>query len=153
MSAADNVALARRFAERALGAGDMAAFDEIVADDIVVETGLKPDAPIRGKAEYGAVIGERLGAILSNASMDVEEVAALGEDRAMVRFTASADHTGSLWGVPATGRRITMREVHIMRFRDGKLVENLVGGLNPLDWEMIHAAPIRAMLPSTRETA
>ena len=148
-----NAALARRFVERALGAGDMAAFDEIVGDDVVVNTGLKPDGEIRGKAEYGRIVGERLGAILSDATMRVDEVAELVDGRVLVRFAATAVHSGSLWGVPATGRRITMHELHLMRFEGGKLVESLVGGLNPLDWEMLHAGPIAAMLFPEAEAA
>lgn len=142
----DVTALARRFAERALGAGDAAAFDALVHDDDVVETGLKPEGPIRGKAEYGRVIAETLGAAISGASLTVDEVLDAGPGRAVVRFTAHGDHTGELWGVPPTGRRITMREIHLMRFEGGRLVENIVGGMNPLDWETIFAAPTAAKL-------
>lgn len=138
--------LARRFVERALGMGDMAAFDEIVAEDVVVHTGLKPTGSIRGKAEYKRVLAETLGRVFSDGEMAVDDVAATSDGRVVVRFTARATHTGALWGIQPTGRRITMREMHFMRFRDGGLVENWVGGLNPLEFEMIFAPAIAAML-------
>lgn len=142
--AAANVALARRFVEDALGKGDMAAFDEIVADDVWVSTGLKPGAPITSKAEYGAVIGATLGSALdfSTATMVLHECVATTDGRVVARFTAEADHTGMINGVAATGRRLVLSETHLLGFRDGKLVENYVGALNPLMWEMVYAPVI-----------
>ena len=73
--------LARRFVERALGMGDMAAFDEIVAEDVVVHTGLKPTGSIRGKAEYKRVLAETLGRVFSDGEMAVDDVAATADGR------------------------------------------------------------------------
>lgn len=141
-----NTAAARRFVERALGAGDTAAFGELVADDVVVHSGLKPTGPIRGKAEYARTLAETLGALSDWSAMAVDDVAATADGRVVVRFSVEATHTGPLWGVGPTGRRVRMREIHLMRFRDGRLVENWVGGLNPLDFEMLFAPAITAML-------
>lgn len=138
--------LARRFVERALGMGDTAAFDEIVAEDVVVHSGLKPTGPIRGKEEYRRQLAETLGRVFSDGVMTIDDVAATTDGRVVVRFTAAATHTGALWGIAPTGRRITMKEIHFMRFRDGELVENWVGGLNPLEFEMLFAPAITAML-------
>lgn len=144
---ARNTATARRFVEQVLGMGDLAAFDEIVADAVVVNTGLKPEGPINGKAEYGAILHETLEVPFSDGEMRIDEVSPLVDGRVAVRFWAAATHTGPLWGVAATGRRIEMREIHLMRFDDaGRLIENHVGGLNPLEFEMLFAAPIAAKL-------
>lgn len=141
-----NVRAARRFCERALGAGDMAVFDEIVAEDVTVHSGLKPTGPIRGKEEYREQLARTLGRVFSDGEMRLDDVAATADGRVVVRFTAAATHTGALWGIEPTGRRITMKEIHFMRFRDGRLVENWVGGLNPLEFEMLFAPAIAAML-------
>lgn len=137
-----NLAAARRFVEDALGKGDARAFDELVADDVWVSSGLKPDAPIRGKAEYGQVLARTIGSALSNGRLQIDEAVPTPDGRVLVRFTAEADHTGSVDGIEASGRRLTLAEMHLLRFRDGRIVENLVGALNPLQWEMLFAPAI-----------
>lgn len=141
---AANLAAARRFAERVLGMGDMQAFDELVADDVWVSTGLKPGAPVTSKTEYAQVIGSTIGTALSNGAMTIHEVLATLDGAVIVRFTAEADHTAEIEGVAPTNKRFTLSETHLMRFRDGKLIENYVGALNPLHWEMTYAKPITA---------
>ena len=64
----------------------------------------------------------------------------------IVRFEAAADNTGALNGIPATNKRFTFCELHLMRFADGKLVENWVGGLNPLMYETWQAPAVVPLL-------
>lgn len=140
-----NLAAARRFVEGVLGGAEPTAFFEVVHPDIVVDTGLKPDGKIRGAAEYGQVLGATMGTAFSNGRMEIKDIAALLDGRVIVRFEASADNTGDLNGVKATGQRFTFCELHLMRFQDGKLIENWVGGLNPLQFE-VWQAPASAPL-------
>lgn len=145
-----NASVVRAFVEQGLGRGDLTAFDRYVAADVWVSTGLKPSAPITSLEEYKSVVASTLAVALSpnNATLDIEELLTTIDGRVIVRFVARADHTGDLYGVPATGRRLTLAETHLMCVRDGKIVENYVGGLNPLQWEMIYSAEIgRAVLP------
>lgn len=116
---ARNLTAVRRFVDGVLGSADPAAFAEVVAEGVVVDTGLKPDGRINGREEY---------------------------DRIMVRFEASADNTGALNGVAATGRRFAFCELHLVRFEDGKLVENPIGGLNPLMYETWQAPAMAPLL-------
>jgi predicted ester cyclase len=133
----ENVRLARRFVEGVLGGADPSAFHELVDDNVWVSTGLKPDAPITSKAEYGQVLGSTLGKAFSEGVMKIEDIVETADGRVLVRFLATALHSGELYGVPPTGKRIEMAEIHLLRFNDGKLVENYVGALNPLSYEMI----------------
>lgn len=145
-----NLRVARSFVEQGLGRGDMTAFDRFVAPDVWVSTGLKPGAPITSREEYKAVIGSTLAKALSpdNADLRIEDALVTPEGRVVIRFTAHADHTGVLDGVPATGRRLTLAETHLFCLRGGQIVENYVGGLNPLQWEMIYSDGIkREVLP------
>lgn len=139
---ARNSVAARRFVEQVLGAGDMDVFEELVSEDVWVSSGLKPEAPIVGKADYKAVLGSTLGTALSNGTMKIHEVLPTIDGAVVVRFTAEADHTGELDGVAPTGRRLTLSETHLMRFRNGQLDESHVGALNTLQWEMIYARVI-----------
>jgi steroid delta-isomerase-like uncharacterized protein len=47
-------------------------------------------------------------------------------------YVMRATHLGSLEGVPATGKRITLRAVNVQKIRDGRIVEHW-GGSNSLD--------------------
>ena len=132
--------------EGVLGGADPGAFNDLVAEDVVVDTGLKPDGKVAGRDEYGRVLGATLGAAFSNGRMEIKDIAALVDGRVMVRFEASADNTGALNGIAATGRRFTFCELHLMRFEDGKLVENWVGGLNPLMYETWQAPAMAPLL-------
>lgn len=88
------------------------------------------------------MIGATLGAALTNGEMIVHEVLPTLDGAVIVRFTAHADHTGEIDGIAPTGRRLTLSETHLMRFRNGQLIENYVGALNPLHWEMLYAPVI-----------
>ena len=134
-----NLTAARRFVEGVLGGAEPAAFMEVVHPDVVVDTGLKPVGPIVGRTEYGRVLGATMGAAFSNGRLEIKDIAALVDGRVLVRFEASADNTGDLNGVAATGLRFTFCELHVMRFEDGKIIENHVGALNPLMFEVWQA--------------
>lgn len=140
-----NLAIGREFVELGLGGGDMDAFDRLVAPDVWVSTGLKPGAPITSRDEYKAVIGATLGGALSfeNADLTIDDALVTTDGRVVVRFTAHADHVGEIDGVPATGRPLTLAETHLFRIEDGLIVENYVGALNPLQWEMIYSDGIK----------
>jgi len=145
VTVARNLAAVRRFVEGVLGGGDPAAFEEVVAEDVTVDTGLKPLGTIRCRAEYSRALAETLGRAFSDGRMAIKDIAPLLDGRVVVRFEASAMNTGALNGVPATHRRFTFCELHLMRFEDGRLVENWVGALNPLMYEMWQA-PVTAPL-------
>jgi nogalonic acid methyl ester cyclase/aklanonic acid methyl ester cyclase len=41
-----------------------------------------------------------------------------------IRLTASATQTGELMGMPPTGRRYSIGEIHIFRVADGRIAEH-----------------------------
>lgn len=146
MTETENIRLARRFVEGVLGGADPNAFEELVDENVWVSTGLKPDAPITAKAEYGQVLGSTIGKALSDGAMKIEDIVETLDGRVLVRFLATAVHSGELYGVAPTGKRIEMAEMHFLRFRNGKLVENFVGALNPLSYEMLFREHIAALI-------
>jgi predicted ester cyclase len=44
-------------------------------------------------------------------------------DRVVLRWTAHDTHQAELMGMPATGRRVTMTGIDILRVVDGRIVE------------------------------
>ena len=141
----ENLKIARQFVEQGLGQGDMSAFDRLVAPDVWVSTGLKPGAPITSRDEYKQIIGSTLGRALSfeHADLIIDDALVTTDGRVIIRFTAHADHVGELDGIAATNLRLTLAEIHLFRIEGSKIVENYVGALNPLQWEMIYSDGIK----------
>ncbi len=130
-----NLASARRFVTEVLGAQDPGAFAELVDEDVVVNSGMSPLAPMVGRDAFAA--GLRTLAAFTFVDFVLEDLLAV-EDRVVARYRARADHTGDQLGVPATGRRVTMWETRLMRWRDGRLVEDYVADIN-YDWPWLVA--------------
>ncbi len=57
---------------------------------------------------------------------EVEEVTAEGET-VVLRCTLTGTHEGEFMGLPPTGRRIEVTEIHPYRLEGGKAVEHRVG--------------------------
>jgi len=143
-----DLAAARRFVEGVLGGAAREASTELVHPDIVVDSGIKPvDGPIRGAEEHGRMLGATLGAAFSGGATTIDDIAPLVDGRVIVRFTATAENTAPLNGIAATGRNFTFKEVHLMRFEEGTPVENWVGALNLLMFEMWQSPVIAPALP------
>lgn len=130
-----NLAVVSRFLSEVLGKGDMSVLDEVTHPEIVVHSGISPLAPIRGRAEFRAALGSL--AAFTFLDFTVEDLFGVG-DRVVVRYRAHADHTGDQLGVAATGRRVTMWEIRLMRLCDGLIVEDFVADIN-YDWPWLVA--------------
>jgi steroid delta-isomerase-like uncharacterized protein len=45
------------------------------------------------------------------------------EDSIAFAYTLSGTHKGPLMGIPATGKKVSIRGMQLSKFRDGKMVE------------------------------
>ncbi|MET0864119.1 MAG: ester cyclase [Nakamurella sp.] len=59
----------------------------------------------------------------SDQQWTIEQVLADG-DMVAIRSTHSGRHTGDFFGLPATGRTFSYRQMHMLRFVDGKAQEH-----------------------------
>jgi steroid delta-isomerase-like uncharacterized protein len=116
---ADNTALVRRFVDEIFVAGRPEAVDELLDDAFVGHTWPSTGDP---KADLKAAI-ERVSTGLADPEFTIEDVIAEG-DRVAVRLTSAATHVGEFMGMPATGKRYSIQEIHIFRVADGKVVEH-----------------------------
>ncbi|MBW4657892.1 MAG: ester cyclase [Drouetiella hepatica Uher 2000/2452] len=134
-----NLAIARTFIEQFLGKGDISIAPEVLDENVQAITGLKPDGPINGREEYKQIFSAFYDAFppIPGSEMLIEDLFAAG-DRVVVRFRSVQKHTKDFFGVAATHRDITFIETHVMRLRDGKIVENVVSATN-LEFEMLMA--------------
>ena len=116
----DSAAAARRFygvLNRALQSGDMSLLAQVVAQGAVDHNPVDMKPGLEGIAE--AFAGFR--ATFGDAEFAIEDVIA-GADRAACRLHVTATHRGELFGVAATGRRLSWRVIDILRFTDGGLM-------------------------------
>jgi steroid delta-isomerase-like uncharacterized protein len=117
----DNIALFRRILDDLANKGNVAIIDELFAPDFVEHEELPPGIPAGRegvKALFSAV-----RAAFPDLRAEVEDVIAQ-DDRVVMRETWTGTHTGEYFGVPATGRQVSMQVVDIARFAHGKVVEH-----------------------------
>ena len=114
-----NKALVRRFIDEIFLKGDFGAVDELLTDDFTPHTwgDMKP-----GRDGLKAAI-TRVSAGLSDPKMTIDDVIAEG-DRVAVRLTSSATQSGDFMGMPPSGKRYEIGEIHIFRLRDGRVCEH-----------------------------
>jgi steroid delta-isomerase-like uncharacterized protein len=130
----ENKALVEQIIERVFVHGEDAAIDELVAEDFTPRTfGSMP--PGREGLREGM---NRAGAGVSDPEFEIQDMIAEG-DRVAARITSSATHSGMFMGLPASGNRYTIEEIHIFRIRDGQLLEH---------WHAFDTAGLLAQLES-----
>lgn len=114
-----NKALVRQIIERVFVNGEDEAIDELVAEDFTPRT-FGSMAPGREAFREGM---HRAGAGVSDPEFEIQDLIAEG-DRVAARITSSATHSGTFMGLPPSGTRYTIEEIHIFRIRNGQLVEH-----------------------------
>lgn len=130
-----NLETAKRFMNDGIGAADLKVFDEALDENITVETGLSPAEPIRGLENYKNVFAGFADAFPARKFV-IDEIFGV-DDKVVVRFTATAVFKKDYYGVPATNQILDLKEVHVLTFKDGKIVGNIVSGTNfPFEYIM-----------------
>lgn len=119
MSTEDNERLVRRFVHEVFERGRVDAVDELVTADFVGHT-WRLSGPGPGPLKVAMT---RVAQGLADAVFVVDDVIAEG-GRVAVRLTASATQVGELMGMPASGKRYTIEEIHVFRVRDGRIAEH-----------------------------
>jgi steroid delta-isomerase-like uncharacterized protein len=112
-----NLAIVMRARDR-WNAGDLDGYLGMYDDAIVIHgyAGLEPGlANVR--AFYEAFL-----AAFPNCQLDFQDIFA-ADDKAAIRFTLNGVHGGPFRGTPATGKRMSMPGITILRFANGKCVE------------------------------
>jgi predicted ester cyclase len=124
MTAEENKALIRRYYEQIDKAArekrDAAVLDEFVAPDYVNHNpppGFTPDLEGLKQASNHFL------AAAPDGYHVVEDMIAEG-DRVMTRLSAYGTQTGELFGIPPTGKEVSMTAIAIHRIENGKIVEH-----------------------------
>ena len=123
ISAEENKAIARRFVEvlqEFFRTGDADLMDSVLADNVVQHlSGMPTEAQsLEGFKQLLPALPQAFPDVL----FEVENLVAEG-DKVAFRLIWDATHQGEFFGVPPTGTRATVTEMHIFRIADGKVVE------------------------------
>jgi predicted ester cyclase len=114
-----NEDVARRFVETIFNQKRTEALEEFMRPDVILHHSGRTLTPgLDGIKQHQRTLF--LG--LPDLHYEIEDVVAAG-DRVVVRLTISGTHRGEYWGFAATGKRVTMTAIHVLRLMDGKIAE------------------------------
>ena len=97
----------------------MAVADEVLAPDLKEHNPLPGQGP--GREGHKQVVAA-FRAAFPDLRVSTEDLVAEG-DRVVLRWRAEGTHQGELMGVPATGKRVTLTGIEILRIADDQIVE------------------------------
>jgi len=120
-----NTAAMRRFYDEVMGKGNMKVIDELVADNFVDHYVPDPKMPAN-KAGLTQTMG-MFRTAFPDLQISVEDIIAKG-DKVWAYTIMRGTNKGEFMGMPATGKKIEVKGVDIVRFVNGKAVEHW--GLN-----------------------
>jgi predicted ester cyclase len=117
---AGNKAIARRVLEEIFPANDVEGLQEVVSDQCI-----NHEAPPGTPPGLGSItmFMSLLHEAFSDQQWDIHEVLADG-DKVVIRCTHRGRHTGTFFGLPATGRAFAYNQIHIIRMQNGQSVEH-----------------------------
>ena len=111
-----------------INAGDIDRFDEVMADDFVEHEDTPGLAPTKeGVKEFFRMYR----AAFPDLRMDPEDVLASG-DKVVARVRVTGTQQGELMGMPATGKRVDVQLIDIIRFGDDGLAHEHWGVIDAL---------------------
>jgi predicted ester cyclase len=145
MSTEDNKAIVGRGIHEIFTAGNLEVMDELFDEEYTFQSG--PLGTPRDRASLKMWFGYFRNAF-PDLQSTTEDVIAEG-DTVVVRVVLRGTHQGPLWVFEPTGKQMTMHGIHLIKLRDGKildhwLVENRAAmmmqlGLAPPPTEAMHA--------------
>jgi steroid delta-isomerase-like uncharacterized protein len=115
-----NADLIRRFHAELLAARDPAVVDGFFAEDFTSHNNPPGFAPGRdGVKQFFATFRDAF----PDVTVAIDELVVDG-DRVAVATTFTGTHEGELMGMPATGRKVAVTGIDIVRIEGGRIVEH-----------------------------
>jgi steroid delta-isomerase-like uncharacterized protein len=110
-----------RVNQEVFGQGRVELADELLTPDFVEHEG-PPGATQRGPEAVKRTV-QWLRSAFDDISYDVEDLFGDG-DRVALRVTMHGTHAREFMGQPATGKRFSVKQIHIFRMADGRVAEH-----------------------------
>lgn len=122
---AENIATVKRI-HAEMAKGNMDVFDETLAPNYVRHCqAMPPDLQeMHGSEQLKAFVGDFISSV-SDFSETFDVIVA-DSDKVAYVTTMSGTHTGTMGGLPASGKKFTCVNIIIQRFEDGKIAESWV---------------------------
>ena len=117
----DNKAIVRRFNKEFIQEGNMDSFNELISPDFINRTA--PPGPPVGPEGVVYFFNHLLKPSFTNFTVQIHDQVPEG-DKVTNRKTFHATHTADFFGVPASGKKVVMDVIDIIRLKDGKFVEH-----------------------------
>ncbi len=121
MSTEQNKTIVRRVFDEIVNKGNLGVADELLAADYVNHDF---PAPAPG-AEGFKLVTTMFRSAFPDIVVTLEDEFAEG-DKVVTRGVFAGTHTGEFMGIPATGRKVTIKYLDIWRLENGKAKENWV---------------------------
>ncbi len=118
----DNAAIVQRFIDEVINQGRYEVCDEIVAEDFVELDRLPGQR--EGREGLKEIIGMMRSAFPDIHWVTDESISSGG--KVVTRFTWTGTHRGDFFGIPATGRSITVKGVVIDHLVDGRMTDSRI---------------------------
>jgi steroid delta-isomerase-like uncharacterized protein len=120
MSAQENKVLARYYLEQIFNQKNLAAINEFYSPDLA-DYG-DPQSPQTNLEHYRTRINSLMAAF-PDLRVEYQDFTCEA-DRVFSRYTLSGTHQGEFAEIPATGKRVRVSGMDMLRFKDGKVVEH-----------------------------
>jgi predicted ester cyclase len=117
-----NKAAVVRFNKEFIEKGDVQAFEELVAPDFVNRSAAPLHIPA-GREGIKYYILDVLHKALTDITVEIYDQIAEG-DTVVTRKAIMGNQVAEFLNMPATGKRITMHLIDIVKLKDGKYVEH-----------------------------
>jgi steroid delta-isomerase-like uncharacterized protein len=112
--------LVRELLEDDISRGDEAVAERIIHPDFVDHT--NPPGMQHGLAGHQAIV-RLFRTAFPDQWWQIEDLIAEG-DKVVARTTMTGTHQGDFFGIPPTGRSVTLAGIHIVRVADGRVIEH-----------------------------
>ena len=122
MTTDQNKAVYRRFIQEVFNEGRLDALDELLSPSYVLRDA-PPGAPPGPQAV--AEVVRMFRAAFPDLAITIDDLVAEG-DKVCARATTRGTHRGPMFGLPPTGKPVTMTGLTMVRIVDGRLVESWV---------------------------
>ncbi len=115
----ENKALVRRTWEDLFNKGNLATADELISSGFTNHAA--PGSP-PGPGSFKQLVMMYRSAF-PDVQFSIDDLLADG-DKVVIRNTFSGTHHGVFMGIPATGKRISQAQIHIVRVSNGQIAEH-----------------------------
>jgi len=120
-TAEQNKSAVLRFNKLFIEQGNKDVFKELIAPDVINHTA-PPGSPAGADGMFN-FLQNMLRTGFPDLKVDIEDQVAEG-DKVTTRKTIRGTHSGLFMGIPASGKRVVIKVIDIIRLRNGQYIEH-----------------------------